>query len=196
MVALHSCDFIFVVNKQRRKSSGSILRNMSSADLVDRNDLSEANHHSATVNGLPAYQQSIQNFLKRQLSNTTTVSHYDNRSTLLEADRDIDEIDLDEECNDSLYETSTGSNNEKNFQSPVYPALFLNDFMGTSDNEQLQQLNHDADIYDTMYGFNDEIYNFFGSTSVYEQEDEEDYFSLNKDVFQQGLALSGILHLK
>lgn len=165
---------------------------MSSAYLDDdSNDLSEANHHAAAaVDGLPAYQQSIQNFLKRQLSNTTTVSDYDNRSALLEADRDIVEIDLDEECNDSLYETSAGTNNEKNFQSPVYPALFLNDFMGTGDNEhhQQQQLNGDTD---SMYEFNDESYNFYGSTSVYEQESDEDYFTLNKDTFQPGLILSG-----
>lgn len=161
---------------------------MSSADLEDSNDLSEANHHAAATNGLPAYQQSIQNFLKRQLSNTTTVSDYDNRSALLEADRDIVEIDLDEECNDSLYETSGGANNEKSFQSPVYPALFLNDFMGTNDNEHQQQLHHDTD---SMYEFNDENYNFYGSTSVYEQESEEDYFTLNKNEFQPGIALSG-----
>jgi hypothetical protein len=126
-----------IVNKQRRKStSGSILKNTSSID------------------GLPEYlyKQSIQNLTKRQLSNTTA-------NSTLEADKDVIEIDLDEERNDPLFNLSNDTN--QNYQSPVYPALFLNDIIGQND-----------DLYD-------EDNHIHTNTSVYQVE-ENDYFGLCK----------------
>lgn len=122
-----------IVNlKQRRKSTcGSILKNTSSDAFPEY-----------------LYKQSIQNFTKRQLSNTAST---------LEADKDVIEIDLDEERNDLLFDLSNDIN--QNYQSPVYPAVFLNDTVG-----------HNDDLYE-------EENHFHTNTSVYQAE-ENDYFSL------------------
>lgn len=121
---------------------------MSSADFIDDNTTTQS------INGLPEYQQSIQNFVKRQLSNTTTAA----ASALLEADKDVIEIDLDEERRDILYNENHTTND--GYQSPVYPALFLNDMIGDNDEDS----SSETDV-------------FYGCTSAYEGE-KGDYFSL------------------
>ncbi|GAA5809844.1 hypothetical protein MFLAVUS_003259 [Mucor flavus] len=143
-----SNDYDSMSNKCGRKSSGSVLRNMSSADFIDDNT-------TQSIDGLPEYQQSIQNFVKRQLSNTTTAA----ASALLEADKDVIEIDLDEERRDILFNENHTTTND-GYQSPVYPALFLNDMIGDNDEDS----SSETDV-------------FYGCTSAYEGE-KGDYFSL------------------
>jgi hypothetical protein len=76
---------------------------MSSADLTEIiNDPS----------GLPAYQQSIQTFLKQQMS----------RKSSDEADEDVVELNLEEGRMDLLPTLDEPTL----YHSPVYPALFLN----------------------------------------------------------------------
>lgn len=133
---------------------------MSSADL--------STDTSPVIDGLPAYQQSIQNFVKRQLSNTTAAALDEE-----EADKDVIEIDLDEERNDILYDHDLTSHH---YQSPVYPALFLNDIIG---NEQQQE--------------DDDCCYFYGCTSAYESEEALDYFSLCRD--SQGIIYNKQIYL-
>ncbi|KAI8887230.1 hypothetical protein K501DRAFT_330660 [Backusella circina FSU 941] len=95
------CSSKLPIGKQRRRSS--VLRNMSSADLTEIiNDPS----------GLPAYQQSIQTFLKQQMS----------RKSSDEADEDVIELNLEEGRMDLL----PSLDEPTIYHSPVYPALFLN----------------------------------------------------------------------
>lgn len=125
---------------------------MSSADFIDDNT-------TQSIDGLPEYQQSIQNFVKRQLSNTTTAAAAAAASALLEADKDVTEIDLDEERRDILFNENHTTTND-GYQSPVYPALFLNDMIGDNDEDS----SSETDV-------------FYGCTSAYEGE-KGDYFSL------------------
>lgn len=154
---------------------------MSSTELGEEDSV-EKNEYTTTLDGLPAYQQSIHNFLKRQLSNTTTTPQ---QQSLLEADKDIIEIDLDEERNnESIFDTNNSLNNNDNesYQSPVYPALFLNHSTTTHN--------------DNIFILDDENSYYHETTSVYEKEsEEEDYFTLSK-TNQSGMILSGILHKK
>jgi hypothetical protein len=139
---------------------------MSSTELIDDDDYS-------TIHGLPAYQQSLQNFLKRQLSNTT--------QSALEADKDIEEIDLDEE-RESMFDTIHSNNmNSESYQSPVYPALFLN--------------NNNNNENDNIFVLDDENFYYHGNTSVYENETNEDYFTLYSND-GQGMTLSGIVTIE
>ncbi|KAI7895292.1 uncharacterized protein EV154DRAFT_457800 [Mucor mucedo] len=116
--------------QQRRKStSGSILKNTSTDALPEY-----------------LYKQSIQNFTKRQLSTTTAA---------IDADKDVIAMTLDEERNTAHFPLSDDIS--QSYQSPVYPAVFLNDM----DNNDLEEDDH----------------HFHTNTSVYEAE-ETDYFSL------------------
>lgn len=81
-----------------------------------------------------------------QLSNTTAA---------IEADKDVSDITLDEARNIPIFPLSNDINQK--YQSPVYPAVFLND---TNNNDEIEEDPH-----------------FHTNTSVYEAE-ETDYFSL------------------
>lgn len=110
------------------------------ADIINGNIPNPVYSHPSTI---PEYQQSIQTFLKRQLSSSTMISP----RSIPEADKDVVEIDLD----DSLscpYNNAVDTH--ARYQSPVYPAIFLND---NKDNNRDNQTNPDdmqAAMDDTM----------------------------------------------
>ncbi|KAK4515895.1 uncharacterized protein ATC70_010853 [Mucor velutinosus] len=122
-----------------RRSSGCLLRNMSSAELtgiLNGNIPNPVYSHPSTI---PEYQQSIQTFLKRQLSNSTMISP----RSIPEADKDVVEIDLD----DSLscpYSNAVDAHSR--YQSPVYPAIFLND--NDNGNDEINPKNMQAAVND------------------------------------------------
>ena len=138
---------------------------MSSADL-DQNELRDHDR----IDGLPEYQHSIHSFLTRQLSNTT--------ATPLEADKDIVEIDLDEERNDLSFDTTANNHLNDDYQSPVYPALFLHDFVH-------QDQETPSEEVESMYQH--------GNTSVYEKDTEDDDFLFYKDIELTGTTIKDLL---
>ncbi|KAI8078172.1 uncharacterized protein B0P05DRAFT_491594 [Gilbertella persicaria] len=72
------------------------------------------------VTSLPEYQQSLQSFLKKQMSS----SHFSSLflPSELEDDKDITEIELSDTTEKQIHPTVLG---DTDYQSPVYPAMFL-----------------------------------------------------------------------
>jgi hypothetical protein len=134
----------------------------------------------SNIQGLPEYQQSIHTFVKRQLSNTITISP--SSVAAIDVDKDVVEMDLNEDF--SNFDTSisfTTLDEQNEFQSPVYPAMFLNnnDTMNGTDNETSHHIQFD-DVIDSYYNC------YHGNTSVPGRESEEtDYFALA--VIRQGI---------
>lgn len=155
------CAHIVCVDiNQNRRSSGCLLRNMSGADLADIINGSMPNPVCSHPSTIPEYQQSIQTFLKRQLSNSTMISP----RSIPDADKDVVEIDLD----DSLscpYNNAVDTHTR--YQSPVYPAIFLRD-----DNDE----NNDDLNQDDAPAAVDDIDMNVDSISV--PDVNEDYFAL------------------
>lgn len=132
---------------------------MSSADLADiihGNIPNPVYSHSSTTTTttLPEYQQSIQTFLKRQLSSSTMISP----RSIPEADKDVVEIDLDDSLSCPY---SNAVDTHSRYQTPVYPAIFLND-------------HHDMHPND-MHKVRDDMDTNVDSISV--PEVNEDYFT-------------------
>ncbi|GAN07120.1 AGC/MAST/MAST protein kinase [Mucor ambiguus] len=143
-----------------KHSSECLLRNMSSAELADIINGNIPNPVYSHPSTIPEYQQSIQTFLKRQLSNSTVISP----RLIPEADKDVVEIDLDDSFSCPY---NNALDTYSRYQSPVYPAIFLNDNDNANDG-----MNRD----DTQVATIDDMdTNAVDSISV--PDVNEDYFS-------------------
>ncbi|KAL9540410.1 hypothetical protein MBANPS3_009696 [Mucor bainieri] len=147
---------------RRHSGSSSLLRDMSSAQLADIINGNIPNpvysHHPSTT--IPEYQQSIQTFLKRQLSSSTMISP----RSIPEADKDVVEIDLDDSFT-CPYNSAVDTH--ARYQSPVYPAIFLN-----NNNNDM----HPGNIPEAVQAVDTMDVNGMDSISV-PDVDEEDYFT-------------------
>lgn len=145
---------------------------MSSADLVDIINGNMPNPVYSHPPSLPEYQQSLQTFLKRQLSNSTTISP----NSVTEADKDVVEIDLDDTLSCPF---NNPLDTHSKYQSPVYPAIFLNN--NNADNVEHEQ--DEAAIATIETKDNDMNHD---NTSV--PDINEDYFILTDQMCQGNLC--------
>jgi hypothetical protein len=146
---------------------------MSSADLADIINGNVPNPVYSHPPSLPEYQQSLQTLLKKQLSNSTMVSP----NSVTEADKDVVEIDLDDTLSCSF---NNALDTHSKYQSPVYPAIFLND-ANNNDNGEYEE---DEAAIATVETEDSDIN--YDNTSV--PDINEDYFILTDQVYRGNLC--------
>lgn len=146
------------------------------------------NRTPINIQGLPEYQESIQTFLKKRLSSTTTLSP--SSTAVIDVDKDVVEIDLNNDSRSMDASMSFAALDEHNneIRSPVYPAMFLsNNTINRSDNKTERSHQAEAEMVASISCNH-------GCTSVCETEPQgTDYFSLT--VTQQGIGFWVILDI-